>query len=650
MKRFLLLIGLALAAIACQKPVVPELTITSSTDVTVSSAGETISVQFNSNVPWIASLSSGSWATASPTSGEAGTCTVKVSVMANDSSDSRNVELTITARGEEEAKTGKVNITQLQKNSIVAPGEAISVDCNAQTISVALQSNVNYSATSNADWIKVLTTKSMTETKINLEIALNKGGSREGTVTVTGDGASANITVSQAEFVPVFEVTGVDDYGYLYVGVDGGDASFSINTNMDWNITTYDSFDWAPFSGENGSYKFSVKPNNGFDPRTAYVKFVTSDIQDPVYDDAGEPTGEYTDHVERIYVSQDGRVAEEWSVDFSWDLYDANSSYTAVLAGGAFIVSSGAGVFAYDTASGASLGQLPLTVTPRGITHDDAGNVVFFTGGDYPFDENWGLDAAAQTPLDVYVLPADKITDASAAKHIIHYANGWYGYGLDNIRVTGDATKDACIDMITAAGWAGGSSIVSWEVKNGEVALDEWGQNGYTDYVSLPWTSEIWASRNMVAKHIGNNVNSGVFTIGYDGNYNLHYNPSMSGADWQEVLTTGSSWAEGYNAMDCITWNGHKYLSFIGMTYFGKTDWGAGDGNWQYMPSYLWLVNVDDPSAPVTESCLEYYMTVDNFVYGSTTDVVLAVEGDDLCAYIVDSGVSLIKKVKYPKL
>lgn len=514
---------------------------------------------------------------------------------------------------------------------------------------------VKFKATTN--WEAKITVSDETEEYSPVTIDKVKGAAGEQTIKVSFEdletGVAGRMSVLGVSTVGWETMPKAGEYFLIYfmqgkvffvlpaetqsVGIEGGEVSYQILTNCSYAIKTYDAagavYEWAPVTHVKGeSVSFNVKENKGYDPRTAYVKFTVEDIQ--VEGEEGLEA-----YVTRVYVSQEGNIKEAWRTDFTWDLHADPSSYTIAMAGYKMLLSTGAGVFTIDTTTGTIGSQISLPVIPKGIANDSAGNIIVYTGGDYPLSEGDPYE-----PLKVYVLDSADPTDFTKAKLVVNYLNGFYGYALDNIRVTGDITKDACIDCISAAGWDGGSNILSFEIKNGTSVETT------ADYVGLPWTSAIWASRNMVAKHIGTTVDSGVLTIGYDGNYNLHYNSSMSSANWKEVLTTGSTWAEGYNAIDIIDWNGHKYAAFIGMSYFGKTNWGDETAPWSYMPSYLWLVNIDNPEAPVTVSTSEYKMTEDLFVYGATTDIKLVIEGSDLCAYIVDAGVSVIRKVVFPAI
>lgn len=640
MKRFFLFLGIAAMAVACHKPIAPELTISSDKEVTVSAEGETVSVQITSNVAWTAALSNSSWASVMPASGEAGSATIKVSVMKNEETDARTLDLTVTAIGEEETKTEKVTINQLQKNAVVAPGEAIEIDCNEQDVTIALKANVDYDLVPGADWISVVKTKAMSDYTAVVHVALNKTEKpRTGSVQVKGDGINAEVTIKQAAFVPMFEVTGVDENNYLYIGAEGGEAAFQVKTNLDWEITTYDSFDWAPFSGTDGSYKFTVGANNSYDSRSAYVKFTTSDIMDPVLDDAGEPTGEYANHVERIYVIQSGLMAEGWKTDFISSIA-LPATHSAALFDGKLYVANplSASLFAFDAATGAATTSVDLSAFGadyvNSIASDDKGNLVIAFGGNYPLDEG-----VSYIPLQIYAIPAGKeIAPANAVK-LVEYTNGFYGYGLDNIEVNGDVTAEAAISMVTAVGYDGGSFAVSWQVENGATT------DSYTDYVTLPTGAAVWYSGDLTAIHATSKVSDGIFYIGYDAHYDLCYNPGMSYADWQHVLASGSSWAENFSGIDCVEWNGSKYVVFISTAFFNY--WG--------MPSYISLVNVDDPTAPVLVSQSEHYTGdgvtfSDVYVNETTGDVLANVEDGKLAVYFVDAGTGQAKKIIFPAL
>lgn len=621
--------ALAIAAVSCKKaePVTPSITLSTPTEVTVPTDGGIQTVSFTTNVPWKASIDNSNW-TVSPTSGDAGTASLKVTAINNTSNDPVVAKVTIKA----ETASQTVTFTQLQKDALVADVTSYDAPAEGGTVSVKVNTNVEVTATTDAEWITIPTpTKGLVEKTFDLTVAANDGEAREGSVILSGAGQKVEITVKQAAFVPVFEV----DCELFEVSKEGGEFTVNITTNVDFKVTDYHdgSFPWqtATLATDGKTLKVVIDANTGYDVRTSYVKLTVPAIQDPVIDEeTGEPTGETKDHTVRVYFGQAGLTQLGWRQEFTWDLYAENSDYSAAVAGEYLLVSTSVGVFAYSKADGKFIGKIELPITPKEITCDDAGNIIAFVGGTYDV-----VTASPIDPLLVYALPADKLTDPTAARQIIKYMDAFYGYGLGRIRVTGDVSKDACVTMVT-----GGNTdnyVLAWEVKDGTVEADEDGFTPITDYVGLPFTSSVWSSQQSVAKHLGTTVDSGLFYIGYDDNYNLHFNNSMTGANWQEVIVTGSSWMEGYSSMDYVEWNGHKYIGFIGMTYYPQ--WG---------PSYVWIANIDNPSAPVVIAKTTIEQAPDLFCYGSTTDICLEVEDGNLVAYVVESSTACVGKIIYP--
>lgn len=450
--------------------------------------------------------------------------------------------------------------------------------------------------------------------KVTADAFDEPNSSRTAVLVITGgDAEPLKVTLTQnGEFEPYFVVNGSE----LAVGVEGGVATFTIETNVEFETTTYEQFEaWAPFTLEGTTGTFTVAASKEYAPRQAYVKFTIPSIQ--VTNDEGETVAETV----RVYVSQEGALSTSWSFDYDETLVAATSVTTA-LAGEYFLVSTGNEVIAYNKATGEKVSTLELPLTPQGITNDDAGNVVFFTGGGYGGDN-----------LQVYYLPADKLTDASAAQQIINSPNNFYGFGFDNLRVTGDVSKEAAVTVFSA-GTAGGAYVVVFDVKAGEVATTQ------TDYVTVTYASDIWNSRNAVGVALGTTVKDGVYFIGYDGNYNLHYNATMSGSAWEEVFVTGTDSNYGYNTLDMIEWNGHKYLYTIAMSY--ASSWG-GAGS-----AYLTLLNIDNVAAPELVANVSIDAT-DGVTYPGNlnSDVVLAIEDGQLVAYVIDGGTAKVGKLVY---
>lgn len=483
------------------------------------------------------------------------------------------------------------------------------------------------------------------EVKVTVQSLPKEEYGRYFTVAVKVGNEGADVTFYQGN---VFIVSNSN----LEVGLEGGKVDFSVVTNLEYDVTTYESFDWAPatFDKTTGKGSFNVAAAM-YDERSAYVKFTIPAIQDV------DENGEAKDHVERVYVHQGGRLQVAWTQQFFWGMFPAGSRESIAELGDYIVInceqteSSTGGAYVFNKSDGANVGVISGLPSLNGITNDDAGNIVLSAGGNYPIDETtWSLIEDQQVPLTVFTLTNQQALavlaggDIPALSPIITWYNTCYGYGVDNIRVTGDITGKAVIDVVSAAYQEEEptSRVVSWQVTGGKPAAEP-------VIRTVPSDMSIWTPTQLVAKHLTNEVEGPLYYMGYDDNYNLWYADNMT-ADWQDVFYSGYTWENGFSTFSMVEWNGHKYLGFIGVPYFAWADWeydGVIDG---YMPGHVWLMNIDDPKAPVLVSKYEYYCDESNWQYGDNADMKLIVEGNDLAAYVVDAASSQYFKIIYPKL
>lgn len=151
------------------------------------------------------------------------------------------------------------------KELTVSP-QSIELESDGASQSVALQSNVNWSASSNAGWL-IISPKTGTG---SMEIALKadaniSGAERTATVTFTSadvEGLSASLTVKQ---VPVSVSFAKDT---VPVKSEGETVTFSVTSNTDWTILTSEETARVKLSQTSGSgnatitAEVSANPNN----------------------------------------------------------------------------------------------------------------------------------------------------------------------------------------------------------------------------------------------------------------------------------------------------------------------------------------------------------------------------------------------------
>jgi len=186
---------------SCQKEKTPAASLAlSNTPTTIElGAGETsATISFTANRDWTVS-SSQSWCTVSPASGSASSTasTVTLSLEPNTGYDARETVITITAEG----LTQSVTITQAATDGLEAgDGKEVSVSADGGTVKVAVKANVEYEVSTDAGWIKVVSTKALQSYTVTLSVDANpayEGRSATVTISQTGGDLVQNVTIAQ---------------------------------------------------------------------------------------------------------------------------------------------------------------------------------------------------------------------------------------------------------------------------------------------------------------------------------------------------------------------------------------------------------------------------------------------------------------------
>jgi len=438
------------------------------------------------------------------------------------------------------------------------------------------------------------------------------------------------------------------------LGVAGGKAEYTVYTNLEYTIKTYDgpdqAFPFAPVTINEGDHYvkvlFDVKPNNSYDSRYAYVKFTIPAIQVDVYNDEGEPTGETEDAVVKLYVFQNGYAKIEWQTLLPDDFYVGDAATASVaLFDGKLLVCDGQAVHTVNPATGAFEGTLNTGELPvQCISNDDAGNVLF---------ANLGVQ---DNLYEVYAVKAGAAFDASKAVHLIHFVNdAWSGStGIDKVAAKGDVFGNGIVTAMYGGviSYGGLSYCLYWTITGGKAAesyYNEW--NPVVNNPDKGWTlttpelgDDLWVSNRAVFVALGASASDGFFYGGYDGLYNVNY---YNGSEWSIAIEGAGDWAGGPQGMHVTTWNGKKILAIAQMGYVWFSEgWG--------MPAYLWIVDVTDPGNVDVLSITEFHNGLEQNVSGDTenssVDVLPVVEGNDLVVYYVDTSHGHLVKAKYPKM
>ncbi len=181
MKRFIAFIVAVICLAACQKA--PFLTMDGPRSYTFTDQGGSQSFSFSCNRDWTVS-SSEPWLKISPLSGSAsdGDITVTITCGANSSYDPRTCSVVIMSEGLSET----ISVSQDMNLGLIISPTSYELSNAAQTISVEVQSNIEYAVLIGddaKDWISQVSTKGLVESIVSLSIAENDGYMRTGRIS-----------------------------------------------------------------------------------------------------------------------------------------------------------------------------------------------------------------------------------------------------------------------------------------------------------------------------------------------------------------------------------------------------------------------------------------------------------------------------------
>ena len=241
MKRVLLILSLAIGCCllaSCEKETMLAVNLTS---LSFNNDGGSQTVNLVANKVWSAS-SNQSWCKVSPFSGDGSdnsNFTLSVSCDANATYDERTCTITITC--EELTKT--ISVSQTEGKGLIISQTEYNLTNDAQTISVEVQANVNYSVEiDNAckSWIKQEATKGLSSNIIKFAISKNEDyDGREGKIVIkqTEGSLSGTVVVKQSQqnglFVSPSDFSISCDSQSLTVEVKAN-VEFDVKSNVDW--------------------------------------------------------------------------------------------------------------------------------------------------------------------------------------------------------------------------------------------------------------------------------------------------------------------------------------------------------------------------------------------------------------------------------
>ena len=236
---------------SCEKPTMLSI---NQTALTFDNGGGNQSVAITANKMWTTSSNQG-WLRVSPPSGE-GSASISVSCEANTTYDSRTG--TITIKSEELSQT--ISVTQAEGQGLLVSQAEYNLSNEAQTISVEVQANVQYTVDIDAacrDWIKQNSTKALSSNTIKFDISKNEAyDGREGKITIkqSNGSLSATVVVKQSQTNGLL----VDQTAYD-ISYEEQQLAIKVKANVDYDVQIDDSCkEWISRVGTKGLTESTV--------------------------------------------------------------------------------------------------------------------------------------------------------------------------------------------------------------------------------------------------------------------------------------------------------------------------------------------------------------------------------------------------------
>lgn len=245
-----------------------------SSEISITSDRQSVTVAFISNVPWTATVSADWTSSVSPSSGQAGSKTVSVNVMENSADQSRTAYVTIS---DTEGKTKLYFIINqgAAAGELAIKPESMTFTAQGGEESLTVSSNTDWTVSKDADWITLNSDEGRGNSSLKVIVKENQElTERTGTITVTtADGkVKGTVSVKQDAADVVFSI----DPQEVSVSAAGEDFSVKVTSNIGYEITYQP--DWVKQtnktnSGNTDTFTFKVEANSSSSAREGAIVF-----------------------------------------------------------------------------------------------------------------------------------------------------------------------------------------------------------------------------------------------------------------------------------------------------------------------------------------------------------------------------------------
>lgn len=270
------------SACSSDEPLVPSITVPTGSEnyfgknIDFQTTASSKDITFNSNMDWNIEVPQNiDWCKVSPTSGNAGTQNVTISVTNNETYDDRSAVLRFCVGD----STKTIIVNQKQLDALTLTADKFEVPQEGGNIDVEVKSNIDFTYVipeEFASWIHASSRGSRALTSHHLSFSISASEEyekREGQIIIKSDNKEEVIKIYQGGG-GLLTLTPND----ISVGSEGGTAEIVVNSNFDFDIEM-PNVDWlkkvdASMTRAISSHvvKFMVAENKGYDERSASVK------------------------------------------------------------------------------------------------------------------------------------------------------------------------------------------------------------------------------------------------------------------------------------------------------------------------------------------------------------------------------------------
>ena len=196
--------------------------------------------------------------------------------------------------------SGCVYTMSIEAQYINVDKESVEVSVDGGEFSFTVTSNIEYEVSSNVDWITIVSETSGTYT-FSVE-ATSSTGTRSGTVTITGEGITKEVTITQeAAYIEVSESA-------VEVSATGETVNLTISANVEYTVSA--NVDWITLYNDSGTLSITVAATESTSERSGTVTISGSGIS-----------------VE-VAVTQEGAYITVSTTEFSLDFNGGTISFT----------------------------------------------------------------------------------------------------------------------------------------------------------------------------------------------------------------------------------------------------------------------------------------------------------------------------------